>query len=191
MRTKAILASMVNRTLVALALIVAIGLLAPSAADAKGRAMRPVDVTMVMELDSPIQPGEYAWDETGAPAGPVRIVVDLAKEKLYVYRGGVEIGRTFILYGVDSKPTPTGVFPILQKDADHYSSTYNHAPMPYTLRLTWGGVSIHGSDVDPKYGTHGCIGVPVEFARILFRAARKGDPVLVTRNWMPSIYNAM
>ncbi|WP_246586817.1 L,D-transpeptidase family protein [Stakelama flava] len=182
---------MVNRTLVALALIVAIGLLAPSAADAKGRAMRPVDVTMVMELDSPIQPGEYAWDETGAPAGPVRIVVDLAKEKLYVYRGGVEIGRTFILYGVDSKPTPTGVFPILQKDADHYSSTYNHAPMPYTLRLTWGGVSIHGSDVDPKYGTHGCIGVPVEFARILFRAARKGDPVLVTRNWMPSIYNAM
>tara|TARA_B100000678_G_scaffold286023_1_gene290083 strand:+ start:470 stop:1039 length:570 start_codon:yes stop_codon:yes gene_type:complete len=159
-------------------------------AQAKGSAMRPSDVTMVMELDSPIEPGEYAWDETGAPPGHVKVVVDLAREKLYVYRGGVEIGRTFILYGVDSKPTPTGVFPILQKDADHRSSTYNNAPMPYTMRLTWGGVAIHGSDVDPKYGTHGCIGVPTEFARLLFKQARLGDVVLVTRNWMPSIYKS-
>ncbi|TDN84648.1 lipoprotein-anchoring transpeptidase ErfK/SrfK [Stakelama pacifica] len=164
-------------------------ILTPLSAEAATRAMRPTDVTMVMELDSPIRPGEYAWDESGAPVGGgVRVVVDLSAQKLYVYRGGVEIGRTFILYGVDDRPTPLGTFPILQKDADHRSSTYGDAPMPYTLRLTWDGVSIHGSDIDPQYGTHGCIGVPVAFAKLLFAAAHLGDSVLVTRDWMPAIY---
>lgn len=152
--------------------------------------VRPA-VVSVMETSGVLQPGEYLWAPEGVAPGKLSIVVDLMRERLYVYRGGVEIGRTLIIYGADHKPTPTGSFPILQKDRDHVSNLYN-APMPYMLRLTWGGVAIHGSgeDVDSRYATHGCIGVPDEFAALLFAQARNGDTVLVTRNWMPEVYGA-
>ncbi len=154
----------------------------PAAAHARGPA-----VTSVISLESPLAPGEYAWDDNGVPAGPVRIVVDLSTEKLHVYRSGVEIGRAYILYGADHKPTPTGTFPILEKDRDHVSNLYG-APMPYMLRLTWGGVAIHGSQVEANAATHGCVGVPDEFAALLFAQAKKGDQVLVTRDWRPDLY---
>jgi lipoprotein-anchoring transpeptidase ErfK/SrfK len=157
-------------------------LMLPAVAHARGPA-----VTSVISLESPLGPGEYAWDDSGVPAGPVRIVVDLSTEKLHVYRHGVEIGRAYILYGADHKPTPTGTFPILEKDRDHVSNLYG-APMPYMLRLTWGGVAIHGSEVEANAATHGCVGVPDEFAALLFAQARKGDQVLVTRGWRPDLY---
>jgi lipoprotein-anchoring transpeptidase ErfK/SrfK len=157
-------------------------LMLPAVAHARGPA-----VTSVISLESPLAPGEYAWDDSGVPTGPVRIVVDLATEKLHVYRQGVEIGRAYILYGADHKPTPTGTFPILEKDRDHVSNLYG-APMPYMLRLTWGGVAIHGSQVEVNAATHGCVGVPDEFAALLFAQAKKGDQVLVTRGWRPDLY---
>ena len=53
--------------------------------------------------------------------------------------------------------------------------------MPYMLRLTDDGISIHGSEVGDGYVTHGCIGVPTAFARKLFAAVKLGDTVIVTR----------
>lgn len=147
------------------------------------------NVHTIAELDSPLYFGEYFWDEEGVPrGGKVRVVVDLAAEQLYVYRGGYEIARAKVLRGWDRWQTPTGTFKILEKDADHYSSTYDNAPMPYNLRLTWKGVAIHGSDVDDESATHGCVGIPIEFARTLFRHTRVGDPVLITNNWMRDVY---
>jgi lipoprotein-anchoring transpeptidase ErfK/SrfK len=140
------------------------------------------------ETDAPLYYGEYFWDETGAPRARAEIVVDLRAEQLYVYRGGVEIARAVITRGWHNYKTPTGTFPILEKDADHYSSTYGGAPMPYNLRLTWAGIAIHGSDVDDMAATHGCIGIPLEFARTLFRNVRVGDKVYVTNNWKPEVY---
>lgn len=157
-------------------------------AEARKPTLADFNVSVFAQIEQPLEVGEYFWDETGAPAGSIRIVVDLKAEQLYVYRGGVEIGRSWILYGADEKPTPTGYFNILEKDIDHYSNLYNNAPMPYMLRLTWGGVAIHGSEIDWEYATHGCIGLPDEFAAILFRHAKKGDKVMVTRNWMVAAY---
>lgn len=51
--------------------------------------------------------------------------------------------------------------------------------MPYTLQLTNDGVSIHGSTVRWGAATHGCIGVPLEFARRLFNQAKVGDEVTI------------
>jgi hypothetical protein len=59
-----------------------------------------------------------------------------------VFRSGHEIATAVILYGADEKPTPTGEFKILQRLKDHRSSLCD-APMPYTLRLTGDGISIH------------------------------------------------
>ena len=92
---------------------------------------------------------------------------------------GQEIGTAVILYGADGLPTPTGKFPILAKLKDHRSATYDGAPMPFTLRLTGDGVSIHGSDVRWGFATHGCVGVPTAFAAKLFDAVKTGDEVLI------------
>lgn len=139
-------------------------------------------VRSILALDHPLAPGDYAWSDEGVPEGPLTIVADLAAETLYVYRGGIEIGRTSMISGWGDKPTPLGVFPILEKDRDHVSNIYD-APMPFMLRLTWDGISIHGSVVSGDYATHGCLGIPDEFAATLFAQAKKGDYVLVTRGW--------
>lgn len=167
---------------VALALLL---LVLPAAAIARGVP----EVHTILDVGAPLGPGDYVWDTDGAPAGRAQIVVDLDKRRLFVYRGGVEIGRAFIVIGPPEQPTPTGRFPILQKHADHYSSTYDNAPMPYMLRLTWRGVAIHGSPVEEDWVTHGCIGVPTAFARILYANVRLGDEVIVTRGWMNDAYN--
>lgn len=135
-------------------------------------------VRSVLNITKPMQFGDFAWNEDHIPAGPIWVRIDLARQLMSVFRDGHEIGSAVILYGTDGKPTPTGSFSILQKDADHYSHSYD-APMPYMLRLTNDGVAIHGSNVREGYATHGCIGVPPDFARLLFAAARKGDRVFI------------
>ena len=124
--------------------------------------------------------GQYIWDEAGIPDGETWIRVDLGSQIISIFRAGHEIGTAPLIYGADSKPTPLGTFPILEKDADHVSNLYD-APMPYTLRLTRDGISIHGSDVRSGAATHGCLGVPILFARKLFEHVRVGDEVVVVR----------
>ena len=141
---------------------------------------QPLVVKRILPIPGAIAFGDYSWDEAGVPPGPIVITVDLAAQTLSVFRGGYEIGATAILYGTDDKPTPLGTFPITEKDADHVSTLYG-APMPYMLRLTPDGVSIHATKVEWGYGTHGCIGVPIAFAKRLFAVASRGDRVIITR----------
>ena len=145
---------------------------------------KPVDspfvVKSILPIDGPIRFGEYHWDEARAAApGPLVITVDLEARTISVFRDGHEIGAAAILKGYGEKPTPTGVFPITEKDADHVSNIYD-APMPWMMRLTNDGVAIHGSKVQKGYATNGCIGVPDEFARLVFEQAKLGDRVIVT-----------
>jgi lipoprotein-anchoring transpeptidase ErfK/SrfK len=159
---------------------------APSAPVIAAAAPAPANpdfvVRRILDIPGPLRMGEYHWDESGAPAdGPIVITVDLEAQVLSIFRGGYEIGAAAILYGRDDKPTPLGAFPISQKDAKHVSNLYS-AAMPYMMRLTNDGVSIHGSDkVAPGYATHGCVAVPVAFAKKLFEAAKLGDIVIVTK----------
>ncbi|MFC4295265.1 L,D-transpeptidase family protein [Novosphingobium tardum] len=136
-------------------------------------------VKRILPISGPIRFGEWHWDESGVPAGPVVITVDLQANVLSIFRDGYEIGATAVLLGDDDKPTPVGTFPISQKDADHVSNLYD-APMPYMLRLTDDGVTIHATKVENGYVTHGCVGVPEDFARKLYAATKLGDKVIIT-----------
>ncbi|WP_343525077.1 L,D-transpeptidase family protein [Sphingomonas sp.] len=152
---------------------------APSPTPRPSPTPEPFVVRRILDLKKPLHHGDYVWDESGAPPGPVVITVDLAAQVVSIFRNGFEIGTAAIIYGADNMPTPLGVFPILEKDADHVSNLYD-APMPYMLRLTRDGVAIHGSEVRYGYATHGCVGVPTAFARKLFGATHIGDRVIVT-----------
>ena len=147
--------------------------------EAKAQGALDRDVKSILNVPKQMQYGDYVWNDRNVPKGPVWIRVDLKSQIISVFRAGHEIGTAVILYGATEKQTPSGTFPILAKIEDHKSITYDDAPMPYTLRLTEDGVSIHGSDVRWGRATHGCIGVPVEFAHKLFDQASKGDQVVV------------
>lgn len=135
-------------------------------------------VRSLLNITEPMQFGDFVWNEDHIPNGPVWLRVDLSSQLLSVFRAGHEIGSAVILYGSDGTATPTGSFTILEKAAHYYSHSY-HAPMPYMLRLTRDGVAIHGSNVREGWATHGCIGVPLDFARRLFEEAAKGDMVTI------------
>lgn len=130
-------------------------------------------VRSMLNIANPLHFGNFVWNDADIPRGIVWVRIDLRRQLLSVFREGHEIGSSVIVYGSDAKPTPTGSFIILEKDAHHYSSSYR-APMPYSLRLTNDGVAIHGSLVREGWASHGCIGVPLEFARLLFGPAKKG-----------------
>jgi lipoprotein-anchoring transpeptidase ErfK/SrfK len=143
------------------------------------------DVQSVLNVRKRMQFGDFIWNDRNVPKGTIWVRVDLKTQILSVFRGGHEIGTSVVLYGAYEKETPTGTFPVLAKVKDHRSATYDNAPMPYTLRLTGDGVAIHGSDVRWGAATHGCIGVPVEFAAKLFNEVAKGDQVVIVRDRKP------
>lgn len=153
-------------------------------ASASGTVLQPV--RSILKVDQPMTYGNFVWNDRGVPPGRAWIRIDLKSQILSVFRSGHEIGTAVILYGTDGLPTPTGKFPILAKMKDHVSATYGDAPMPYTLRLTNDGVSIHGSNVRWGFATHGCVGVPKDFAAKLFNAVSTGDEVLIVSGTAPS-----
>lgn len=141
----------------------------------------PRGVSSLLRVERQLRYGEYVWDETAVGPGQLWVRVDLQTQLISVFRGGDEIGTSVISYGADAKETPLGTFPIISKAKDHNSSVYD-AQMPFTLRLTDDGVAIHGSEVRRGAATHGCVGVPLEFARLLFERAAKGDAVTIMRS---------
>ena len=127
-----------------------------------------------------LKPGEWVWSPQLAPDGPILVYVDLNRQIATVYRNGVRIGVSTVSSGKPGHDTPDGVFTILQKDADHHSSTYNNAPMPYTERLTWGGVALHAGGLPGYPSSHGCVHLPLAFAKNLFGIESLGGTVIIT-----------
>lgn len=135
-------------------------------------------IRSLLSVRAPLQYGDYVWNDAAVPNGPTWIRVDLGSQLISVFRAGHEVGTAVIVYGGDNKLTPIGMLHILAKAREHVSSAYD-AEMPYTLRLTDDGVSIHGSNVRWGAATHGCIGVPLAFAQRLFDATHVGDEVTI------------
>ena len=126
-----------------------------------------------------LQPGEWVWAPQIAKDGPVLVYVDLGRQRATVYRNGVRIGVSTISSGKDGHETPTGVFTILEKDKDHRSRTYDDAKMPYAERLTWKGVALHAGNLPGFPASHGCVRLPLEFARKLFEVTPMGGTVVI------------
>jgi hypothetical protein len=148
--------------------------------DVAGAAGPAHSIKSLLNVPGRIGYGEFVWDDRGVADGPVWVFVDLTAQTMSVFRGNHEIGAAVLLYGAEELPTPTGRFTVLRMNKEYWSRSYD-APMPYSLWLTEDGVAIHGSDVRPGAATHGCVGVPPEFAKRLFGVAKVGAEVFITR----------
>lgn len=126
-----------------------------------------------------MKPGEFIWHPELSPRGPVVVVVSLPLQLVHVYRNGIAIAVSTCSTGAPGHGTPTGVFTILQKREEHYSSTYNNAPMPNMQRLTWRGIALHAGHLPGYPASKGCIRLPVQFSRLLFSITGLGTSVII------------
>lgn len=153
---------------------VALGIVAGALLAPGGRAVAAVPAAI-----RTLRPGEFIWRPEVSPRGPVVVVVSLPEQLVHVYRNGVTIGVSTCSSGKPGNRTPTGVFTILQKRQEHYSSTYNNAPMPNMQRLTWQGVALHAGNLPGFPASHGCIRLPMNFSKLLFSVTGLGTAVII------------
>jgi lipoprotein-anchoring transpeptidase ErfK/SrfK len=126
-----------------------------------------------------LKPGQYLWRDVPDSAGPERVVISLTDQRAYLYRGNELVAVSTISSGKDEKPTPIGIFSVLDKKPFYRSKKYDNAPMPWMQRIDQYGVALHGG-FNPGYpASHGCIRLPVAFAKKLYSVTGVGTPVFV------------
>jgi lipoprotein-anchoring transpeptidase ErfK/SrfK len=133
--------------------------------------------TEVAERVQALDPGEFVWQPQLATEGPVEVVVSIPLQIAYVFRGGTLIGASTVSTGKQGHETPTGRFEILQKRREHFSNLYDGAPMPFMQRLTWDGIALHAGQIPGRPASHGCVRLPMAFARHLFGVTQLGATV--------------
>jgi L,D-transpeptidase catalytic domain len=121
----------------------------------------------------------FTWQPERSRSGPILIIVNIDDQVAFVYRNGIQIGQTPVSTGRPGYPTPTGVFSILGKDATHRSKKYNNAAMPFAERLTWSGIFLHAGDLPGYPASHGCVHLPLAFAKDLFETTQSHDTTVV------------
>ena len=165
------------KTLPSIAVAAALIFAAGAAAEQVKLGGRPL-----LQVASKLKPGQYLWEPERAPSGPALVIVNLATQRLLLFRDGVPIAASTISSGKTGHETPTGVFTILQKNEKHFSKTYNNAPMPNMQRLTWRGVALHAGNLPGYPASHGCVRLPLQFSKLLFGQTSVGMTVVITHH---------
>ena len=126
--------------------------------------------------------------ERGNDIGDSYVEVDLTGQKVWLYKDGVQLLETDCVtgtYGTD-RQTPGGVFSIYYKQAPatltgpDYVSNVNFW-MPFN-----GGIGLHdapwrgsfGGQIYKTNGSHGCINLPYDAAKLIYETVSKGYPVV-------------
>ena len=141
--------------------------------------------------------------------GQARIVVHVAEQRAYFYKGHRLVGESTVSTGKPGFDTPPGHYRVIQKDKDHISSEFGDyvdgsgqvvksnidirkdsqpagthfdgARMPYFMRFN-GGYGMHAGYVPRFRASHGCIRLPTRMARHFFENAPDDTPVIVKRD---------
>jgi len=129
-----------------------------------------------------LKPGQFVWVAQDAYEGPMKVVVVLDIQRIYLFQNDKLIGFSTISSGKKGKETPTGIFNILQKNVDHKSNLYSNAPMPFMQRLTWDGIALHGGHLPGYPASHGCIRLPQTFAKLFYGVTKMNQEVVVLQD---------
>lgn len=135
----------------------------------------------------------------------VRIVVSIPKQRAYLMLGNQIVVDAPVSSGKRGHSSPTGHFPILEKDPNHHSNIYGDfvdgkgrvvragvsaridsapsgtrfagAAMKWFLRLTSDGVGMHIGILPGYPASHGCIRESPEGAKLFYDHVKIGTPV--------------
>ena len=104
--------------------------------------------------------------------------VDLSAKRVWLVQGGEVVRSAPMTSGRPGERTPTGTFHVTWKDADHVSSEFDGAPMPWSVFFN-GGIAFHTGSLSQQ--SAGCIHLSDSVARTFFRTLSVGDTVVVVR----------
>ena len=171
-------------------------------------------LTVSCELLKPAPPKKaqivmYEWEDDGK-GGPLKIRIDLKKQKAEYLRGEKQVGWSLVSTGREGHSTPAGHYKITEKmplkvsnrygwiaDAEGKVAIpsakpstpvpsgheYRGAEMHHWMRITSYGIGLHAGEI-AKPGTplsHGCIRLPKEFVAKLYEVTPVGTPVQIVR----------
>jgi lipoprotein-anchoring transpeptidase ErfK/SrfK len=119
----------------------------------------------------------------------IRVYID--RQVLVALEGEHKVYTFDVVTGREGKETEAGNYKILKKQMKYASKTYG-SEMPYTMFFTADGKAIHGtqtpnlrsylhSSVTESVGSHGCVGLSDDAAKLLFNWAPVGTPIVVVR----------
>ncbi|MEA2938281.1 MAG: hypothetical protein QOC56_1785 [Alphaproteobacteria bacterium] len=166
----------------ALAAGVAVAFLASLAgpADAASRSKRQAEAAKTAKAST--KKGDDKGPFGELPKGPLQMVVSIQQQHVTLYANGKRIAQAPVSTGTAAKPTPMGVFSVIEKDRFHHSNLYGNAPMYYMHRLTWSGVAMHEGVLPGVPASHGCIRMPTAFVSKLWLITKLGVRVVVARH---------
>jgi lipoprotein-anchoring transpeptidase ErfK/SrfK len=128
-----------------------------------------------------LKAGEHLWipPATIPAEGDVSLTIDIANQIAFVFKGEQLIGVTNISTGKKGHPTPLGFWTINWKKPMYRSKKYDNAPMPFMQNIDDKGIALHGG-VTPGYpASHGCIRLPMAFAKQLYTLTKPGNKVVI------------
>lgn len=120
-----------------------------------------------------------------------RIVIDRSEQMLYAYNNNRLFIKESISTGLQTSPTPRGIFSIYKKTPSRYmqgpivgitDQYYDLPGVPWNLYFSYQGAVIHGTYWHQKFGkqaSHGCVNLPPEQAKKLYTWAEVGTRVIV------------
>ena len=102
--------------------VTAIAALTTLTVDAKAKQTR---TAAVVEATAPRDAGE-----------PIMAIVSIKTQQIVLYDADGWIRRAPVSTGVKGRETPSGIFAVVEKKAEHRSTLYDDAWMPHMQRLT-------------------------------------------------------
>lgn len=115
------------------------------------------------------------------------VVVDLSKQRLYLYNNDEIYYKLLVTTGKDSTPSDKGLYKIYNKERDRYLvgpgyKSFVNYWMPYNRGeglhdASWR--SVFGTDSYHTNGSHGCINIPPSYADDIYNNVKVGTKVLV------------
>jgi L,D-transpeptidase catalytic domain len=113
---------------------------------------------------------------------PIMAIVSIKSQQVTFYDADGWILRAPVSTGTTGRETPAGVFAVIEKNKDHYSTLYDDAWMPNMQRITWNGIALHGGPLPGYAASHGCVRMPYDFAEKLFHKTWIGMRVIISPN---------
>jgi L,D-transpeptidase-like protein len=115
---------------------------------------------------------------------PVMAIVSLGDQRVSIYDADGKIMESPVSSGSVGYETPAGIFSVVQKKEEHRSNLYDDGEMPFMQRITWTGIALHAGNLPGQPASHGCVRLPMAFARQLFDTTELGMRVLIVREDM-------
>ncbi len=135
--------------------------------------------------------GDQVFTEGASISSTKKIIVSRSKQMLYAYDGDVLFMEEPVSTGLELTPTPRGTFTVYKKTPTRYmqgplpgiSDQYYDLPgVPWNLYFTLQGGVIHGAYWHDRFGqpwSHGCVNLPPEEAKKLYKWADLGTIIIV------------